>query len=187
MLKQFLFFLVLALLLLGVSIVSEKLLSPGFDGCVNSNIRSQQYTSNRDNPPNILSTVAAYADCSGYFLNRNGAGITALATIVIAAFTGTLWRAASLQASLAEASIVAGNRAYVSATGLSPVWEQPCGTNGPYFWRFRPNWENSGSTPTKEAKFYVSGELINSALPLGFDFTQMSSPYGTGLSRQDPL
>lgn len=38
------------------------------------------------------------------------------------------------------------------------------------FWRFTPEWENSGSTPTKNLEINVNFEIGNEALPSNFDF-----------------
>jgi hypothetical protein len=78
--------------------------------------------------------------------------------------------------------LIANKRAFVYAIGLRPFGEKRQGDlDGPFFWRFRPRWMNSGDTPTKNMQIYTACELRNSTLPVNFDFTQMASPAGTGL------
>jgi hypothetical protein len=80
---------------------------------------------------------------------------------------------------LTKEAIIADKRAFLSVTGLQQFWDEP-DANGHYSWRFRPIWENGGDTPTKHLKIYVSCELRNSILPIGFDFTRMDQSAGTG-------
>jgi hypothetical protein len=114
------------------------------------------------------------------FLDRHAAGITALATIIIAAFTGTLWVATSRQAALTQAALIADKRAFVAAVSFNQFWEIDPNT-GLYNWRFRPGFQNSGETPTRDLTVYVACELRNTPLPTGFDFSQCSTKPGTGL------
>ena len=112
--------------------------------------------------------------------DMHGTGITALATLVIAAFTGTLWRATSLQASLSRNAIIADKRAFVFATNIQQYWDRNAA--GEYLWRFRPIWQNSGDTTTKQLRIYTECEVRNSELPLGFDFTRVRYAVGSGMA-----
>jgi hypothetical protein len=74
---------------------------------------------------NIIETTE-HEDCATYslfpflliqvfqILNDYGAAITALATLVIAGFTGTLWKATSQQARLTRKAIELANKEFVS-------------------------------------------------------------------------
>ena len=66
----------------------------------------------------------------------------------------------------AREAMVAGERAFVFATAINPYWE--IDSRGLYHWRFRPNWKNSGDTPTKH--MYSECVLRTTPLPEGFDF-----------------
>jgi hypothetical protein len=50
-----------------------------------------------------------------------------------------------------------------------------------YNWRFRPIWQNSGDTPTRNMVMHVTCELRNTVLPSGFDFNYPTTQTGTGL------
>jgi hypothetical protein len=88
--------------------------------------------------------------------------------------------AAKKSAEMAEASVVAGSRAVVSALDIVSFWERDT-TNNHYNWRFCPQWVNSGKTPTKNMRLYTACELRNTPLPPGFDFNQIVEPPGRGL------
>jgi hypothetical protein len=136
------------------------------------------------------------------FLDDHDGAVTAVATAVIAAYTVVLsvstkrlWRqaktaseiakAAADQAKrsvdLAEASLVAGERAFIFAVGIAPLWEKsPDGKV--YCWRFRPSWNNSGDTPTRELSFNTECVLLDKTdLPKDFNFDQDTQPPGKGL------
>jgi hypothetical protein len=123
-------------------------------------------------------TLSAYVECSGAFLDHHGTAVTAVATIVIAAFTGTLWFATIQSTELARESFTADKRPFVFAMGLNGFWEREK-TTGQYNWRFRPLWQNSGDTPSKNLRIHTGCELRNAPLPVGFNFNQARE--GTGL------
>lgn len=131
--------------------------------------RRQRFS--RKNPSVFSSDIGANIRCSGDFIDLHGSGITALATLVIAAFTGTLWRATSLQASLTKEALIADKRAFIFADSLFSLWEQGDNPDS-YNWRFRPVWRNSGDTPTKNLEIHSYCSLRNTALPDNFDFSR---------------
>ena len=67
--------------------------------------------------------MQAFIVCLGSFLEHHDGAITALATIIIAAFTGTLWVATSSQGKLTKDALIADKRAFVFATGIAPCFE----------------------------------------------------------------
>jgi hypothetical protein len=126
-------------------------------------------------------------------------------TLWLVAFTGVLaistiglwivtWRASASQARDMKASIaaaeksgeiardamIAGERAFVFTTGTMPFWELDAATKL-YHWRFRPNWTNSGDTPTKKMTMHTECMLRDSVLPLGFEFDYPTTETGTAL------
>jgi hypothetical protein len=102
------------------------------------------------------------------FITSNN--ISALATVVIAAFTITLWVATSRQAELTREALIANKRAFVYATNIFQAFDQDK-TTGLYNWRFRPILRNSGDTPTKDMTMFVTCEVRNSEIPIGYPFT----------------
>jgi hypothetical protein len=104
------------------------------------------------------------------FANSNSAGITAVATVVIAAFTITLWVATSRQAELTREALIANKRAFVYAVNIFQAFDHDK-TTGLYNWRFRPVLRNSGDTPTKNMTMFVTCEVRNSLIPIGYPFT----------------
>src|ERR1700730_12646288 len=105
-------------------------------------------------------------------------GVLAVSTIGLWIVT---WRASASQARDMKASIaaseksadiardamVAGERAFVFPMGIAPFWELDPTTNL-YNWRFRPNWKNSGDTPTKRMTMHSECVLRTTPLPIGF-------------------
>jgi len=88
--------------------------------------------------------------------------------------------AAKKSADVAEVAMVAGERAFVFATDLFCVWD-PLPVGGPYNWRFRPVFRNSGDTPVKQLRICVESTLRTSPLPPGFNFNQNPPVVGTGI------
>ncbi len=130
-----------------------------------------------------LATERGFPDDAGKTFQNSGSwseGVTACATVIIALFTFTLWRATTRQGKLTKEALIADKRAFVFANDVSSFWELDP-TSGHYNWRFRPVWENSGETPSKKLRVYCACELRNTPLPTGFDFNQLATPAGTGL------
>jgi hypothetical protein len=87
---------------------------------------------------------------------------------------------------IAEQSMIASQRAFVFAKGFSQYWEESSepSQEGQYCWRFRPQWENSGSTPTRDLALYTNCSLRDTPLPRGFAFhaaTPSEDEIGRGL------
>ena len=78
MLKQPSYMFAFILLALAVFVAIEWTSSPFFQGCISKNDGA---------------AIASYVRCSGHFIEGHGVGITALASIIVAAFTMTLWMA----------------------------------------------------------------------------------------------
>jgi hypothetical protein len=72
-------------------------------------------------------------------------------------------------------------RAYVFAVGLSNEYYAPIAAKDSYTWRIRPQWQNSGATPTKGMTICTSAEIRDTVLPDNFDFPYAQSDVGTGL------
>jgi hypothetical protein len=89
--KQTLIFIGLFLALLALFVSSEKTFSPTFNECVAKSNNDNKPASAEKDKGAFGGAIFAHVYCSGEFLDKNGVAITALATIVIAAFTGTLW------------------------------------------------------------------------------------------------
>jgi hypothetical protein len=123
----------------------------------------------------------------GVALDSYNGLITAIATICIAWFTlslrqstDRLWDAGERQISIARQAMIAGERAFVFATGVAPFWEVDSTTNL-YNWRLRPNWKNSGDTPTKNMTMHSECVLRIAPLPTDFDFNYPTTETGTAL------
>ena len=167
--RSLLTFTVAMLLLLFAFIALERGFSAAFNECLRQNAAA-----------GFGPVVSAYISCSGSFIDANSGGITALATLVIAAFTATLWVATSRQAKLTREAFVADKRAFVFATGFNQTYEQDKAT-GLYNWRLRPVLRNSGGTPTKDMEMYVACEIRNSQLPTGYAFTPQAQNVAKGM------
>jgi hypothetical protein len=179
MLRQTLVFLLFLFLLSTTFVIGERSFSPTFQDCISSEENAERQGSTEKQPPGFGRTAVVYVTCTGTLIDTRSAGITAIATIVIAAFTGTLWTATSRQGLLTREALIADKRAFVFPVSISPNWDREAAGN--YCWRFRPDWHNSGDTPTKRLTIYTDCELRNTPLPTGYDFTRTAVPPGTGL------
>ena len=70
---------------------------------------------------------------------------------------------------IANASMIAGNRAMVVAQGLK-AWGTRDSVSGQYAWAFRPQWRNAGRTPTRDMRMFTQCELRETPLPDVYDF-----------------
>lgn len=154
--------------------------SSSFQACIgqansqNAQNKAEKYSSS------VFFVARGYRDCLGNFADTNNAAITAVATLVIAVFTAILAVVTGRQARLTKETLIADKRAFVFATNISPNWFLD-EARKQYCWRIRPEWRNSGETPTKHLRIYVDCELRNTPLPNGFDFARISSTPGNGL------
>jgi hypothetical protein len=111
MLRQSIYFLASIIILLGIFVAVERTSSPFFQSCINDQQDAKTDTPPSKNEPSGYGTVfTSYIACSGRFIEGHGVGITALATIVIAAFTATLWIATRQQADLTRQEFIATHR-----------------------------------------------------------------------------
>jgi hypothetical protein len=78
---------------------------------------------------------------------------------------------------IAREALVAGERAFVFATQLAQFWEHDPNSNE-YNWRFRPTWQNSGNTPSKNMQIHTDYFLRDIPLPLNFRFDYSSTDVG---------
>jgi hypothetical protein len=155
---------------LAVFVAVESSFSPAFQDCVRGG--ENPYNSNpaEQHPPTFKpGSATALVECRGGYINAYGGALGALGTLIIAAFTCTLWIATSRQAELTREALVADQKAFIYANGIHPLWEVDKST-GQYNWRFRVGIKNSGATPTKNLRVYCDCEIRNSLLPTGHRF-----------------
>ena len=161
----------------------------------------QQYAANNHQPDN----AAPQQEHENGFWEKTSDDPVAYFTLWLVGFTGVLavstiglwivtWRASVAQARDMKASIaasekaadiardamIAGERAFVFATGHTPFWELDPATNL-YHWRFRPTWQNSGDTPTTRMTMHSECVVRTTPLPAGFDFNYQTKDIGAAL------
>lgn len=122
----------------------------------------------------------AWAWCVIDFLDKYNGAVTAVATVFIGVFTFVLACVTHRQARLTKEALIADKRAFVFTTDFAKLWEHG-DSAGVYNWRFRPLWNNSGDTPTKDLTQFTACEIRNTMLPDGFDFNPAGIRPGTGL------
>ena len=179
MVKQSVVFAFFIAILLGSFIASENLFSSSFQYCAENHQQTNKNAATEKNNTGVSIAVFTYFVCTGRFVEAHNGAITALATLVIAAFTGTLWIATSKQAEITKEAFVADRRAFVGAVTHFAFWERMQNTEH-YGWRFSPIWVNSGETHTRNLRIYTDWELVDSFLPTGFDFSKHRSEIGVG-------
>jgi hypothetical protein len=144
MLRALVAFVAAIIILLFIFILIERGFSLAFQACINNEAVGND----------VMLLSRAYLHCTGLFINTNYGAVSALATLIIAAFTFTLWIATSRQAELTREALIANKRAFVYAVNIGQYFEQD-NTTGLYNWRFRPTMRNSGDTPTKNMGDYT--------------------------------
>jgi hypothetical protein len=173
MLRSAAVFIVAIIVLLAAFYFAERSFSPVFQACVE---KLQAADSNRIPEGDFTGRWVSLAEhsirCSGEFVETNSAAITALAAILVAAFTATLWIATGRQANLTRQAVMAGKRAFVFPTGVVALPESNA-KSGSFDWRLVPAWENSGETPTRNLRIYTDCILTNVPLPENFSFSQI--------------
>jgi hypothetical protein len=158
--------------IVAIFVFAERAFSPTFQQCVATHQNNKQTSASDENPFSLKIAINDYVRCSARLVKVYEASITALGTIIIAAFTGTLWIATSTQARLTREAFIADKRAFVFASGIQPLYE-PDVTTGHFNWRVGPIWQNSGDTPTRGLRLYTDGLLSNVPIPATFDFNQI--------------
>jgi hypothetical protein len=139
MLKQAVYFLAFFIFFAGTFVLAERAFSPVFQSCINQDKNTNTEATTGNNPS--FGTVSVYVGCSGEFIERHDGAITAISTIIIAAFTGTLWmatsgllgsavtqsrhteiaaKAAKKSAEVAEKSLIAATRPHVIISPIEP-------------------------------------------------------------------
>jgi len=181
-LKSALTFLICIVALLAILYFTERNFSPVFQGCIEKYYQTNTDASTNNDKTASISILITNIRCTGDFIDANATSITALATIIIAAFTGTLWIATSRQAQLTRDAFIADKRAFVFASGIQPFYEPDVAT-GHFNWRIGAVWHNSGDTPTRSLELYTDGFLSNVEIPSTFDFnyTDPAVPPGPGM------
>ncbi len=114
MLKQAVLALGFIVLGLALFVLAEHSLSPVFQKCVDE-YESEEIAKSPNYKPAAFGSVVIGANvrCGGEFADRHGGGITALATLMIAAFTLTLWLTTSAQVQIAKNALELLERAYL--------------------------------------------------------------------------
>jgi hypothetical protein len=170
------------IILLAALYYVESAFSPVFQNCIAKHKQSDEKTTNENDVASIIAAIDRNIPCSGEFIDAHSGAITALATIVIAAFSVTLWIATSTQAQLTREAFIADKRAFVFASGIQPLYE-PDPVTGHFNWRIGPVWQNSGDTATQGLRLYTDGVLSNVPIPPTFDFNQINpnAPPGAGM------
>lgn len=172
-------FLISIIVVLAVFYLTERTFSPVFQGCVQKHEQTDAGAPSKNYVAASIAAINTNVRCSGEFVDVNSNAITALATIIIAAFTATLWSATTRQAKLTKEALVADKRAFISFKGIFGYWEKDEAMQQ-YNWRFRATMENTGETPTVHLTIHTACELRNTQLPADFQFVD-NSPVGTGL------
>jgi hypothetical protein len=173
MLRSAAVFIVGIIILLAAFYFAERSFSPAFQACAAKHQAADpSRTPDDDVTGRWISLVENGVRCSGKFVEANSAAITALAAIIVAAFTASVWIATGHQAKLTRQAVMAGKRAFVFPTGVVALPESNAKT-GSFDWRLVPAWENSGETPTRNLRIYTDYILTNVPLPETFSFSQI--------------
>jgi hypothetical protein len=87
MFRQSLYFLFFLLLLAAAFVASARSFSPTFQSCIQGHEESNKEDATEKNPSTFGGTVTTYGHCTGEFIEKHDGALTALGTLIIAAFT----------------------------------------------------------------------------------------------------
>ncbi|HWA91366.1 MAG TPA: hypothetical protein VG889_15125 [Rhizomicrobium sp.] len=127
-------------------------------------------------------SVRVFWSCSGGYANENGGAITALATVFLMILTGLLAYLARVQFVTSRTQL----QAFVFSPQVRHFWNidqtvtQPADPTQPRIirsWEFRPVWQNSGETQTKNMTTHVEHEFRDSPLPENFLFRDSTAAF----------
>lgn len=104
------------------------------------------------------------------FLEAHNALITAGATVAIAAFTIVLTNVSKRQTSLTRDALIHTDRAFVFLKTIEYLFLGDKDTKQLKSWRFIPQWQNTGNTPTVRMMSRMTYQLRTIELPRDFDF-----------------
>jgi hypothetical protein len=195
MLKQALYFLAFIIVLLSAFVAIERASSPFFQSCISENELSGQNASVEKNLTNVGTIISTYIRCSGRFIEGHGVGITALASVIVAAFTGTLWLATDKLWRSGQATFEASQRAFVFIDGFNfelttradvkgaldasyeaePQWHQHHPELVITRFAIQPRWKNGGNTPTSNMTIQVDWRGPPGPVP-PVEYTYRNSP-----------
>jgi hypothetical protein len=105
MLRNSLIFLFSFCVAITIFIWAENQIAPSFQTCISQNASEQSGEVSKNNSDGIASVVKAQSICSLRLIDRHNGFFAALAALIVAAFTFTLWVATSKQAGLTFESL----------------------------------------------------------------------------------
>lgn len=111
MLKHIATFFAVLLVFGAIFLLAEKQFSPFFQSCESQESEGQQTAKQSSGS---LAVIIPYARCTSRFVGAHGVAIAALASLVIAAFTGTLWIATIQQGKLTFDSLELARKEFIS-------------------------------------------------------------------------
>lgn len=165
----------------GLAVLWLYLSSDSFQICLQAKQNADSEVSFYKSARHFLIALGVWRGCTGYFIYEAGDAITALATILIAIFTWTLWRTSADQGRLTKEALVVSTRAFVfiedfdmKIGSLFPNRGQFAPTVGDF--SFAPKWKNSGDTPTRALTLSVECQVHKGDLPVDFTYPYASPP-----------
>jgi len=79
-------------------------------------------------------------------------------------------RAINRQADLMENSLIAVQRAFIFFRGMDTTGMINASSNKVIEWHVQLQWENSGTTPSKDLEMLINWQFGDKPIPIGFDF-----------------
>jgi hypothetical protein len=200
MLRQAAYFLLSVIVLLGILVSVERTSSPFFQTCISDQQQAETDASSKNKPPGYNTVFTSYIACSGRFIEGHGIGITALATIVIAAFTATLWIATRQQGDLtfeslklAREEFIASHRPRIELHSLKISHRSDETEPAPIEFRYVNSGDSVGHVKQVGTRLvYQREDMLQS--DLDFDVREISPPmkiksgeFGFGLTRDKSI
>jgi hypothetical protein len=105
MLRNSLSFLVSFCVAITIFVWAENQIAPSFQACMSQNASEQRGEGSKNNSDGVAAIVKAQSICSLRLIDRHNGFFAALAALIVAAFTFTLWVATSKQAGLTLESL----------------------------------------------------------------------------------
>jgi hypothetical protein len=190
MLRNSLIFLASFFITMAVFVWSENEISPSFQSCISQH-SGDHGDKKSQNKSLIVSVVKSQAICSLRLVDRHNGFFAALAAMVVAAFTGTLWFATDKLWKSGQATFEASQRAFVFLDGfdfeLTPADNRVADADLPPWYRghkhlfmtyfaLRPRWKNAGETQTRKMFVQVDWRGPPGPIPPIYEYRKPPEP-----------
>src|SRR5258708_24055616 len=142
--------------------------SPSFQACIYEHQNHAGGGPLQEHVSRLLSLYKIGRGCGGEWLHKHGEGVIALFTVILGIATWLLWRATKKLVEGADATAEHQLRAYVHIVSFT-LRHQYLPSRRSVYPELVATWENSGATPTVNARTGINWATFTDDIPESFD------------------